>query len=269
MKIACVATSRIPSFTANSIQVMKACQGLAQNGHETALWIPAGGQSDWPELAAHYGLSQPFEIKRLTSNRMLKRYDLAVKAMHQARSWQADLIYTWLPQAAVLGLIQKIPVVLEMHDLPTGNVGPQLFRQFIRLGGKKRLLCITQALLEKLEKTYDFKLREDQVQIAPNGTEPERYKDLPTAAEARELLGLKQGFTVGYTGHFYAGRGMELILDMIPRFPEINFLFVGGQPEKVLNWQALIKNADLHNTHSTGFIENSGCLFIRLRRMCS
>ena len=33
MKIACIAPSRIPSETANSIQAMKVCQALAENGH--------------------------------------------------------------------------------------------------------------------------------------------------------------------------------------------------------------------------------------------
>jgi hypothetical protein len=36
VKIACISTSRIPSDTANSIQVMKACQALASLGHDGA-----------------------------------------------------------------------------------------------------------------------------------------------------------------------------------------------------------------------------------------
>jgi len=34
MNIACISASQVPSTTANSIQVMKACQALSGLGHE-------------------------------------------------------------------------------------------------------------------------------------------------------------------------------------------------------------------------------------------
>ena len=39
MKIASIAGSTIPSDTANSLQVMKACQALAQIGHNVTLLV--------------------------------------------------------------------------------------------------------------------------------------------------------------------------------------------------------------------------------------
>ena len=41
MNIACIATAGIPSDTAHSIQVMKACQALRQIGHRVRL-VPRG-----------------------------------------------------------------------------------------------------------------------------------------------------------------------------------------------------------------------------------
>lgn len=51
MRIACIATSRVPSRTANSIQVMKVCQAFVELGHEVRLWLPgkAAGVA-WPDL---------------------------------------------------------------------------------------------------------------------------------------------------------------------------------------------------------------------------
>ena len=40
MKIACIAASQVPSSTANSLQVMKVCQALAQLGHRVQLLLP-------------------------------------------------------------------------------------------------------------------------------------------------------------------------------------------------------------------------------------
>jgi len=253
MKIACITSSQIPSSTANSIQAMKAVHALAEIGASVHLWVPGEETVTWETLSAHYGLRVPFTIHWESSHNTFKRYDLTLKAVHQAHDWGADLIYTWMPQVAVLAQVQKTPVILEMHDLPTGRIGPHLFRQFVQAGGKKRLLSITQALLDRLQMEYAFHLSPEQVQVAPNGTELERYANLPSPEEARHLLGLRQGLTVGYTGHFYAGRGVETLLHLVRAFPQVNFLLVGGQPDKVLAWQA----HDLQNTHTTGFVENA------------
>ena len=40
MNIVCIATASIPSDTAHSIQIMKACQALQQNGHQVRLLVP-------------------------------------------------------------------------------------------------------------------------------------------------------------------------------------------------------------------------------------
>jgi glycosyltransferase involved in cell wall biosynthesis len=257
MKIALISSSQIPSTTANSIQVMKVCQALARLGHEIKLWAPDHGGSGWEGLESHYGLERQFDIVWLPGSRVLKRYDLAFSAVNQAAAWGAGLVYTWLPQAGMLSLLRRIPVMLEMHDMPTGRMGPTLFRQFVRMRGRKRLLVITQALYDKLRKEYQFDLPPQEVRIAPNGVDLHHYAGLPDAAEARRQLGLKDGLTVGYTGHFYSGRGMDLLLELIPLFPQVNFLIVGGQPEKVAVWQAAMQQSQYANVHTTGFIDNA------------
>ncbi|MCJ7621995.1 MAG: glycosyltransferase family 4 protein [Anaerolineaceae bacterium] len=256
MRIACIASCMLPTSTANSIQVMKVSHALTQVSDHVCLWVPRSVETSWEKLSSHYGLTSEFEVRWLQVQRMLKRYDLAINAIRQARDWSADLVYTWMPQVAALALMRKLPVILEVHDMPTGRIGPRLFSQFVRSSEKKRLLTITHALYEKLRREYCFDLPEGQIQIAPNGTDMERYADLPEPDEARRQLGLQGGLTIGYTGHFYSGRGIDLMLKLIPLFPQANFLFVGGQPEKVLGWQALLQQNDLRNTHTTGFIEN-------------
>jgi glycosyltransferase involved in cell wall biosynthesis len=256
MKIACISTTRVPSDTANSIQVMKACQALARLGHEVHLLVPQWGRegsTPWPLLAEQYGLQEPFEITWLPTHPRLKRNDFAWLAVNRAARLGAEAIYTWTGQSAVFALLRRMPVLFEMHDLPTGKLGPLWFRLFRALPGKKRLLPITHALRRALESSFGG-FPDEQVVIAPNGVDLEQYQNLPAPAKARRELGLPEAVTVLCSGHLYAGRGVDLFLMLAARFPEASFVWVGGRPEDVAFYQMLAARDGVSNLTFTGFI---------------
>jgi glycosyltransferase involved in cell wall biosynthesis len=118
-------------------------------------------------------------------------------------------------------------------------------------------LTTTQALRKALERSTHLHFPDGQCRIAPNGVDLERYADLPDPAEARRQLELKAGLTAGFTGHFYAGRGMDLLLELARALPDVNFLWAGGTPEAVEEWQTKLSAAGVSNVTLTGFIENS------------
>src|SRR3972149_10038197 len=131
MKIAVITNSRIPSLTANSIQAMKVTQALMQLGHDLRMFAPAETEPASPELLmTHYGLRLTPDLKLIPSIKPFKRLDFAVLAQNAAEKFGADLIYTWLPQSAVIGLWAGYPVVLEMHADVSGIMGAWWLRQF-------------------------------------------------------------------------------------------------------------------------------------------
>lgn len=253
MKIVCISTSRIPADTANSIQVMKACQALARLGHAVHLLVPGSGSTAWDALAEQYGLMTPFQISWLPANPRWKRNDFAWLAVRRARALGVDLIYTWAGQSAVFALLRRIPVTFEVHDVPTGILGPLWFRAFLRLPGRKRLALITRALQSALERRFPILAKNDLV-IAPNGVDLEQYDRLPDPTQARQSLGLPDALTVLCSGHLYAGRGVDLFLGLAQRFTQVSFVWVGGRPEDVSDTQAQIEAAGLRNITLTGFI---------------
>ncbi len=213
--------SKIPSDSANSIQVMKVCQAITQLGHEVTLLVPGPQPINLPgtDLLDHYGLKNLFNIEWLpvTSRRMFPW-----KASAHARHLGADLLYNWPVQSAVLGLFSRMPSLLEMHDVPGGFFGPLWFWLFRVIPGRKRALPITDALRCKL------KLQPVNAVVVSNGVELERYVALPDAPRARKELGLPDGKTVLCTGHLYVGRGGQLFLDLAAKFPAISFVWVEG-----------------------------------------
>ena len=262
MKITCISASEVPSSNANSIQVMKACQALAQLGHSVQLLVPAtGGEPSSveklspSELASFYGLVATFPVEWLPAAPRLRRYDFSWRAVQRARRWGANAVYAWPPQAAVLALLRGLPVLLEMHGEPEGSFGPYLFRLFLSLPGRKRWLPITQALVDLLAGRYP--VARVPYRVSPNGVDIERYSHLPEPSLARQTLGLPEQPTAGYTGHLYAGRGVSLLVELARHFPQVRFLWVGGHPADVEHWRGQLASANLSNVTLTGFVENS------------
>lgn len=247
MRIICISAAQIPSDTANSIQVMKACQAFVQLGHSLTLLVPGERPAalNDQQLMAHYGLQTTFPIQWLSSR---SRRVFPWKAVWQAYRLGADLVYAWPLQSAALGLLAGMPAMLELHDIPGGRIGPLWLRLFRMLPGRKRFLPISAALRQMLQ------LPEAQTVTAPDGVDLERYAALPDPASARQTLGLPQALTVLCTGHLYVGRGADLFLALAARFPQASFVWVGGRPAEVEIWKG--RSAGLRNVAFTGFVPN-------------
>lgn len=257
MKIVAISGSQIPSNVANSLQAMKAVHALAQLGHDVTLIVPMNGESntkEWKILSNYYGLQKEFEVEYLpgTSRRLF-----FLSAVQRASQLKPDILYVWPIQSAVLGMLKGMPVLLEVHDLPSGQVGPHWFRYFRDMKGKKRISVISRGLLDTLTEKFGAHFRSADVIMAPNGVELERYESMPSPEEARKTLNLKEAPTVVCSGHLYSGRGVDLFVELARQFEEqqVQFIWAGGKTEDVHTWQE--KTKDISNLTFTGFIPNS------------
>jgi len=271
MRIAFVAHSRLPSTTANSIQVVKIVQAYAQLGHTVRMLAsePLGEgidpaarpQKKASDLAAFYALDgAPFEVEWLPVNRRLRRYDYAWEAVRRARAWQADLVYSWMPQVGLASLLQRVPLIMEIHEPPTGRFGPLLFGSLLRIPGKKRFVPLTHTMARIIERRFPLFSANNpghSIVVGPDAVDLAPYQNLPAPAAARAALKLPERLTVGHTGHMYAGRGIGLVLELAKLFPAINFVLVGGRQADVDHWQGQAAAAGVQNMLFTGFIDRN------------
>ena len=256
MKIALITNSRIPSLTANSIQAMKVAQALIQLGHEVRMFAPKEAEpANYQLLITHYGLQTAPPLKLIPSIRLFRRLDFVIRAQHAAEKFGADLIYTWLPQSAVFALRRRDPVVLEMHADVAGN-GAWWLKQFWQRPGRKLMTVTVSALRKALERSTSLQFEDQSLLVAPNGVELEKYAGLPSPVEARQRLNLKEGLTVGFTGHIYPGRGADLLFELAKQMPQVNFLWVGGTPDLVDFWRGKLTDAKMSNVTMTGFVKH-------------
>jgi glycosyltransferase involved in cell wall biosynthesis len=258
VRIVCVATAMVPSRTASSIQVMKVCDSLVAIGHEVNLYLPDnGGDTAWSEVQRQYGIRATFAIHRIGAMSGLRRYDFCWRAVRQARRRSADLLYAWPVQAAAMAGWVGLCSVLEVHDRPRGRFGGRLFRSYLDSRAPHRVLPISRALERQLSSEYSRSLEPPLSLIAPDGIDLERYVGLPAAPEARRRLKLPDCPTAVYTGHLYAGRGVDLILALAGRNDSMSFVIAGGEPQAVERWRETARNSGLRNVHFMGFIPNA------------
>jgi len=251
MRIVAIAGSQVPSDTANSLQVMKACNAIVQLGHELTLIVPDFDLRPVNfNLKQHYGIQTDFPIEWLPAS---KRRLFPWQAFHHARKHNPDLIYSWLIQSSVFALLFKLPSVFEIHIQPTGRLGPAWHRVFANLRGRKRLASITQALVDVLDRKHNIRFKSDEVVITPNGVDLERFTSLPDPITARQELKLPSAPTVMCTGHLYAGRGADLFLALAKEFLQVSFVWVGGRLEDIETWKLRTQS---DNITFTGFIPN-------------
>jgi len=265
VKIALIAPTYLPALRANTIQVMKMAQALTGLGHEVRVFVPLSNQikqqPSWDELAHHYGLQQQFQVEWLSTRFQLRNYDYGLISVRQAHHWEADLIYTRLPQAAALASLLGMSVVYEVHDQPQGALGPWMLKSFLKGSGAQGLVVITAALRIALISAFAFPTDLPLI-VAPDGVDLTRYANLPIPEKARQSLNSafhlsSSTFVAGYTGHLYPGRGSNLILDIAAQLPEVNFLLVGGEPMDVERLQVKARSRNLGNLILTGFVPNA------------
>jgi len=256
MKIAYISTAEVPSNRANSLQVMKVSQALLKLGHSVQLYLPTGRNVSWEELAETYGLTESFPVTRLPSRSLFKRMDFTLASLSRARREKADLVYTRMVWTALLARLGGFLTVLELHDQPVGRFGPMVYRWYIRLKKPKLTVYITRALKQLVDQHVGAVAIPAEAIIAPDGVDLDLYHNLPEPSQARTALGLPEEFTAVYTGGFYPGRGLELLEPLAQAFPQVRFVWIGGDAEQVNTWSVRLAEKGISNVTLTGHISN-------------
>ena len=245
MRIFYVALSELPSRYANSIHVMKMCAALADK-HDVTLYVP-DKNSNRLDLFEYYGVAQNFIIKKLYWARLRGRgYIFAFCFLLECLLKRPDLVYGRCLLACVFScLVARIPTRYEAHA-PIGRydfIHQTLFKLMYRSRKFERLIVISDAL----RNIYSADGCTEKVTVAHDGADESKYS-VRLKAKNRDRR------KVGYFGHLYAGRGLELIVSCAARLPEVDFFIYGGNDDDIKLWQ--MKRMPC-NVVFEGFIEPS------------
>lgn len=253
MRIAYLGTSIIPSKTANSIHVMKMCHAFAANGHEVTLIVPNrrdAMEQGVADVFEFYGVDKVFQIVFKRWLRLPGRgYVYGFLAARTAKSLQPDIVYGRSVVAIAFATFLGLPAMLELHQpVADGNrLVEWLFLRAIRRKNFLKVVTITHRLARYLRETYpDYGIN---VTVAADAADP-----VPDKIEQVVLNEDGTRLQVGYTGHLFQGKGVELILETARLCPWADFHVVGGYRHDVERIRKLM-NPQLPNVTLHGFVQ--------------
>lgn len=271
-KLAYLSTSTIPSLAANSVHVMKMAQALTQENYEVTLYAPLINLSQInatkheASIWSHYGIRQKFSLKLLLSLPKLKLFDYSVLSVIWAKWIQpVDLVWTRSFPIALVSVVLGVPVILEMHRplKSKGWIRKKLLRHCIASSNLIRLVVISEALRERyldIFKKLGQRSNIYKIFVSHDGVDLEAFdhaKPLSSIQHGDDAPLGKSRLRVGYSGHLYAGRGIELLLEVALALPEVDFVFLGGRSSDVKKYQELARNKKIKNAFFMGFLPNA------------
>ncbi len=232
MKLAYLSASQIPSRAANSVHVMKMCQAFSKNGHQVTLYArtPADDSTD---VFDFYGIDRSFEIEyqHWPVIRGLGGIQYARQVKHKIQKksfpelfYGRDLYSLWA--AASL----KIPFIYESHGPPSNKARHFLESQLFKKSNFKKLVVISQALKDIYQNLFPD-LKKESICVAHDGADlPECIASSNSPTESKRLQ-------VGYVGHLYPGRGIEIVIELAQKLPDLDFHVVGGMDADIQRYQ--------------------------------
>lgn len=255
MQIAYISNSLIPSRFASVVHVMKMCQSFSELGHKTKLFAIKNGSLNQESIFEGYNVSPgAFDLKCIEVPKIKVLgpqlfYTLKIKKYISEYFPNAELIYGRQP-SALLGLANlHIPIVYEAHGLPLYFHNELIVKKLLSSSQLKMVVVISEALKKMFLEKYPW--FEKKIVVAHDGADdPLNYSAPSRGCEWSGNLGSVQ---VGYVGHLYPGRGIELILELSKKCQNIDFHVIGGTDDLIQYWRKhnLRKNLFFH-----GFMSN-------------
>lgn len=230
MNIFYIANSVVPSRSANSIHVMNMCEALADMGNEITLLIPdryLEYEEGIEDVFKYYGVKKNFKIVRNKWKYGIRgmSFLFSLSLLANIIKSKPDLIFSRFLPICSIAVVFGFNTICEMHYI----LDRPIYRFFYRIMSKRdcfvRLVVITKAL----EKYYRGITRADLIKVLPDAS----------VLVNRDLLTediKKNRNNIGYVGHLYPGRGIDIIFSIAEVLKEYDFHIIGGTDQDIEYW---------------------------------
>lgn len=241
MNLLYISPSVLPSKSANSVHVMRMCNAFSNLGIDVELLHKKGIKNyKSNQIFDYYGVdNNKFKLNSiiLHNNRKINSISYAFKTLYHCLKTNYKNIYSRNQLCSILILLfSSKRIFIELHAPPTG-IYRFFFKIFINTKRIRKVFLISEALKKII--ISDFKLtKTNKIVVSHDGAD--EINNIKS-----NINFTKSSFDVGYVGHLYKGRGIEIILELAKKNKEIKFHIIGGLEEDINNWKRKIKSNNI------------------------
>lgn len=240
MKIHYLATSNIPSRTANALQIIKMCEAISKAGHSIRLILPNLKTLSVP-LQKYYDLKYKIDIIKVGKiKKYIQDFDniiIPLKIIHKSLKLKSDLIITRSAFISLVLIFLKKKHIFEIHDdlKTSGSIVASIYKNLRLLNSHHiiKVIFISLSLQKFIKKNYFYK--RENFDILHDATEiKNKYIKFTKSIKLR----------IGYFGSIYKSRGIELIIKLAKRDKKNDYFIYGGTKNEI---QAIRKKNNINN----------------------
>lgn len=230
-----ISSSIMPSTAANSVNVMKISEALANQDCKVELFVLTNSKDECINnepcnLHQYYGVKSNFLIRQFPKSKFYNIYTPMISKFKKA-----DLVYTRHPLIAYITSRLGLETVFHGHGL-LNRFSRFMLKRLPSIPKLNKIAVVSEGMKRIFEEEY--KINSPKLQVISNGVDFKRFKLDISKIEARNMLKIKQSERIlCYSGHLYEGRGIEVILKMSKVLKEYLFIIVGGTPEDIMKWE--------------------------------
>jgi glycosyltransferase involved in cell wall biosynthesis len=239
MKLASLCHDRLPVHFTNTAQLVCTMAELARIGHHVEILCRksgAGNSTTRESIAAYYGLGaipDPLTVVPVApagvDGSLFEGIADVLNVLHARRN-KRDIIHTRDLLALSLALAAGLPCVLETYRVDINQDWRLARWRAFSYRHKNLLGVVTHSELCR-RSFVEAGVPESRVATIYNGYTPAHFNPLLTREAARARLNLPlQSQIATYTGHVDANKGVDILVRIALKLPNVTFLLVGAVP---------------------------------------
>jgi len=226
---------------------MKMCRAFAKNGHNVTLLARRGEIKDIKNEYDYYGVNNCFQIKKLSFS-----VGILEKVLYLIRVWwhvfkykgRYDFIYGRFLYGIWLASKTRTPFSYESHSPPCGMLERAVEKSTLKSPSMMSIIVISNSLKEIYKKLYSW-MDSKKILVAHDGADVLKEREVFRENTGPAVLGGKGKIKIGYVGSLYQGRGIELIIQLARRLPDMDFHIMGGSDLEISKYKKYTANGNI------------------------
>jgi len=250
MKLSYISNQRLPTEKAYGIQIAKTCEAFADLYIDVILTVPYRRSDIKENLFDYYFVKRNFKFEETFSPDFylsgksdkvafaIKNFISAIVLVIHSLFSKADIVYSRdEPIIFLLSFFKKSgDLIFEAHRF--SNSRGLLYERFKNKNLK--IVAISHGLKNKF---LEFGFKPENILVAPDGVDIEKFNINKIKEECRKELGLPlDKKIVLYSGHLFEWKGVHVLAAAAAYLQEVLFVFVGGTEIDVLKFREKFGN---------------------------